>query len=172
MAKMEHLGVSKPTVGIVVPTGYSFNLDGTAIYLTMASLFIASAMGAPLSVPEQISLLLFMMVASKGAAGVTGAGLATLAGGLASHRPDLVDGVGVIVGIDRFMSEARAVTNFAGNSVATLLIGTWTEARSTWTRSSGCCPARIRSTRPRCSTRTISTTTRRPPTHADEKAKV
>ncbi len=128
MAKMEHLGVSKPTVGIVVPTGYSFNLDGTAIYLTMASLFIASAMGAPLSVPEQISLLLFMMVASKGAAGVTGAGLATLAGGLASHRPDLVDGVGVIVGIDRFMSEARAVTNFAGNSVATLLIGTWTKS--------------------------------------------
>ncbi len=128
MAKMEHLGVAKPTVGIVVPTGYSFNLDGTAIYLTMASLFIASAMGAPLSIPEQISLLLFMMVASKGAAGVTGAGLATLAGGLASHRPDLVDGVGVIVGIDRFMSEARAVTNFAGNSVATLLIGTWTRS--------------------------------------------
>ena len=128
MAKMEHLGVSKPTVGIVVPTGYSFNLDGTAIYLTMASLFIASAMGAPFSVPQQISLLLFMMIASKGAAGVTGAGLATLAGGLASHRPDLVEGVGVIVGIDRFMSEARAVTNFSGNAVATLLVGTWTKS--------------------------------------------
>ncbi len=128
IAKMEHLGVAKPTVGIVVPTGYSFNLDGTAIYLTMSSLFIASAMGNPLSVPEQISLLLFMMVASKGAAGVTGAGLATLAGGLASHRPELVDGVGLIVGIDRFMSEARAVTNFSGNAVATLLVGTWTKS--------------------------------------------
>ncbi len=126
IAKMEHAGVDKPTVGIVVPTGYSFNLDGTAIYLTMASLFIAEAMGAPLSIGEQISLLLFMMIASKGAAGVTGAGMATLAGGLSSHRPELVDGVGLIVGIDRFMSEARAVTNFSGNAVATILVGHWT----------------------------------------------
>ncbi|MFE2496040.1 cation:dicarboxylate symporter family transporter [Streptomyces scopuliridis] len=127
IAKMEHLGVSKPVVGITVPTGYSFNLDGTAIYLTMASLFIAEGMGNPLSIGEQISLLLFMIIASKGAAGVTGAGLATLAGGLQSHRPELVDGVGLIVGIDRFMSEARAMTNFAGNAVATVLIGTWTK---------------------------------------------
>ncbi|MFY1620732.1 cation:dicarboxylate symporter family transporter [Micromonospora sp. WMMD736] len=126
IAKMEHFGVSKPVVGITVPTGYSFNLDGTAIYLTMASLFIADALGKPLAVGEQISLLLFMVIASKGAAGVTGAGLATLAGGLQSHRPDLVDGVGLIVGIDRFMSEARALTNFAGNAVATVLVGTWT----------------------------------------------
>ncbi|MBM7787480.1 cation:dicarboxylate symporter family transporter [Tenggerimyces flavus] len=126
IAKMEHLGVSRPVVGITVPTGYSFNLDGTAIYLTMASLFVADAMGTPLAIGEQISLLLFMIIASKGAAGVTGAGLATLAGGLQSHRPDLVDGVGLIVGIDRFMSEARALTNFAGNSVATVLVGTWT----------------------------------------------
>jgi aerobic C4-dicarboxylate transport protein len=126
IAKMEHAGVEKTTVGVVVPTGYSFNLDGTAIYLTMATLFIASAMGDPLSLGEQASLLVFMIVASKGAAGVTGAGLATLAGGLASHRPDLVDGVGLIVGIDRFMSEARALTNFAGNAVATVLVGTWT----------------------------------------------
>jgi len=126
IAKMEHAGVSKPVAGITIPTGYSFNLDGTAIYLTMASLFIASAMGTPLSIGEQVGLLLFMMVASKGAAGVTGAGLATLAGGLQAHRPDLVDGVGVIVGIDRFMSEARALTNFTGNAVATLLVGTWT----------------------------------------------
>jgi Na+/H+-dicarboxylate symporter len=125
VAKMEHLGVSRAVVGITVPTGYSFNLDGTAIYLTMASLFIADAMGKPLSIGEQISLLLFMIIASKGAAGVTGAGLATLAGGLQSHRPDLVDGVGLIVGIDRFMSEARALTNFAGNAVATVLIGKW-----------------------------------------------
>ena len=125
VAKMEHLGVSQPVTGIVVPTGYSFNLDGTAIYLTMASLFIASALGSPLSLSQQISLLLFMIIASKGAAGVTGAGLATLAGGLQAHRPDLVDGVGLIVGIDRFMSEARAITNFSGNAVATLLLGKW-----------------------------------------------
>jgi aerobic C4-dicarboxylate transport protein len=125
IAKMEHLGVSRPVVGITVPTGYSFNLDGTAIYLTMASLFIAEALGTPLALGEQISLLLFMIIASKGAAGVTGAGLATLAGGLQAHRPDLVEGVGLIVGIDRFMSEARAVTNFSGNAVATVLIGKW-----------------------------------------------
>ncbi|MHA7190870.1 cation:dicarboxylate symporter family transporter [Arthrobacter sp. MDT2-16] len=126
IAKMEHLGVSKPVVGVTVPTGYSFNLDGTAIYLTMAALFVAEAMGTPLALGEQISLLVFMIIASKGAAGVTGAGLATLAGGLQSHRPDLVDGVGLIVGIDRFMSEARALTNFTGNAVATVLIGKWT----------------------------------------------
>ena len=127
IAKMEHLGVDRSTVGVVVPTGYSFNLDGTAIYLTMASLFIAGALGDPLSVSEQIGLLVFMIVASKGAAGVTGAGLATLAGGLQAHRPDLLDGVGLIVGIDRFMSEARALTNFSGNAVATLLVGSWTK---------------------------------------------
>lgn len=127
IAKMEHIGVSKPVVGITVPTGYSFNLDGTAIYLTMATLFIAAAQGHPLSVGEQISLLVFMIIASKGAAGVSGAGIATLAGGLQSHRPDLVDGVGFILGIDRFMSEARALTNFAGNAVAVVLIGSWTK---------------------------------------------
>ncbi|MCK8477340.1 MULTISPECIES: cation:dicarboxylate symporter family transporter [Microbacterium] len=127
IAKMEFVGVSKPVVGITVPTGYSFNLDGTAIYLTMASLFIATGMGQPMSIGEQIGLLVFMIIASKGAAGVTGAGLATLAGGLQAYRPDLVDGVGVIVGIDRFMSEGRALTNFTGNAVATLLIGTWTK---------------------------------------------
>jgi aerobic C4-dicarboxylate transport protein len=123
---MEHLGVSRPVVGVVVPTGYSFNLDGTAIYLTMSSLFVAQAVGQPLSIGAQISLLVFMIVASKGAAGVTGAGLATLAGGLQSHAPQLVGGVGLIVGIDRFMSEARALTNFAGNAVATVLVGHWT----------------------------------------------
>ncbi|MFI6336724.1 cation:dicarboxylate symporter family transporter [Streptomyces sp. NPDC050535] len=127
IAKMEHMGVSKPVVGITVPTGYSFNLDGTMIYMTMASLYIADALGTPMSLGEQIPLLLFLLVASKGAAGVSGAGLATLAGGLQSHKPALVDGVGLIVGIDRFMSEARALTNFAGNAVATVLIGTWTK---------------------------------------------
>ncbi|MFC9925328.1 cation:dicarboxylate symporter family transporter [Streptomyces sp. NPDC127190] len=127
IAKMEHLGISKPVVGITVPTGYSFNLDGTMIYMTMASLYIADALGTPMSLGEQIPLLLFLLLASKGAAGVSGAGLATLAGGLQSHKPALVDGVGLIVGIDRFMSEARALTNFAGNAVATVLIGTWTK---------------------------------------------
>lgn len=126
IAKMEHAGIKPATVGIVVPTGYSFNLDGTAIYLTMASLFIADALGDPLSIPEQLGLLAFMMIASKGAAGVSGAGLATLAAGLQSHRPELLDGVGIIVGIDRFMSEARALTNFSGNAVATILVGQWT----------------------------------------------
>jgi aerobic C4-dicarboxylate transport protein len=126
IAKMEHAGVDRTTVGVVIPTGYSFNLDGTAIYLTMASLFIAEALGKPLSIGEQISLLVFMVIASKGAAGVSGAGLATLAGGLSSHRPELLDGVGLIVGVDRFMSEARALTNFAGNSVATVLVAHWT----------------------------------------------
>ncbi|MCW2584396.1 MAG: sodium:dicarboxylate symporter [Klenkia sp.] len=127
IAKMEHAGVSKPVAGIVVPTGYSFNLDGTAIYLTMASLFIGEALGDPLGIGEQISLLVFMIIASKGAAGVSGAGLATLAGGLQSHRPELLDGVGLIVGIDRFMSEARAVTNFSGNAIACMLVATWTK---------------------------------------------
>lgn len=126
IAKMEHLGVQRSTVGISIPTGYSFNLDGTAIYLTMASLFIAEALKKPFSIGEQLGLLVFMVIASKGAAGVSGAGLATLAGGLQSHRPDLVDGVGFIVGIDRFMSEARALTNFAGNSIACVLVGQWT----------------------------------------------
>lgn len=91
----------------------------------MASLYIAEAMDRPFPLGQQVSLLLFMIVASKGAAGVTGAGLATLAGGLQSHRPELVSGVGLIVGIDRFMSEARALTNFAGNSVATVLVSHW-----------------------------------------------
>ncbi|MHC6176135.1 cation:dicarboxylate symporter family transporter [Glutamicibacter sp. X7] len=126
IAKMEHAGVSKPVVGITVPTGYSFNLDGTAIYLTMAALFVSTAMNMPMNLGEQIGLLVFMIIASKGAAGVTGAGLATLAAGLQAHRPELLGGMGVIVGIDKFMSEARALTNFTGNAVATLLIGKWT----------------------------------------------
>ena len=122
---MEHLGISRPVVGITVPTGYSFNLDGTAIYLTKATLFIAETLDMPLDISEQIGLLAFMIIASKGAAGVTGAGLATLAAGLQSHKPALLDGVGLIVGIDRFMSEARALTNFSGNAVATILVGSW-----------------------------------------------
>ncbi|KQB83102.1 cation:dicarboxylate symporter family transporter [Corynebacterium oculi] len=126
MRKMEHVGVDKSTVGIVVPTGYSFNLDGTAIYLTMAAIFISDAMDMPMSIGEQVGLLLFMIIAAKGAAGVSGAGIATLAAGLQSYKPALLGGVDLILGIDKFMSEARALTNFAGNSVATLLVGTWT----------------------------------------------
>src|SRR6476620_2252223 len=125
IAKMEHIGISKPVVGIVVPTGYSFNLDGTAMYLTMASLFISNALGMPLTWSEQLSLLVFMIVASKGAAGVNGAGLAVLGGGLASHAPELVPGVGLIVAVDRFISEARALTNFSGHAVATMVIAHW-----------------------------------------------
>src|SRR4029078_3953718 len=124
-AKRSLLAVWRPVGGTTVPTGYSFNLDGTAIYLTMASLFIASAMGTPLSLGEQVGLLLFMIVASEGAGGGIGGGLATLAGGLQAHRPDLVDGVGVIVGIDRFMSEGRAIQKLPGNAGDTGRIGTW-----------------------------------------------
>jgi aerobic C4-dicarboxylate transport protein len=127
IAKMEHIGVSKPVVGIVVPTGYSFNLDGTAIYLTMSALFVANAMGDPMNLGQQISLLVVMIIAAKGAAGVSGAGLSTLAAGLSAHKPEMLGGMGVIVGIDKFMSEARALTNFTGNAVATLLVGTWTK---------------------------------------------
>jgi aerobic C4-dicarboxylate transport protein len=125
IAKLEHLGVERGTVGVVVPIGYSFNLDGTAIYLTMATLFIADALGRPLGFHDQVWLLMYMMVASKGAAGISGAGLATLAEGL--HRLDLLGGTGLLVGVDRFMSEGRAVTNFSGNAVATILVGTWTK---------------------------------------------
>lgn len=125
MAKMEHLGVSKAVVGITVPTGYSFNLDGTAIYLTMSSLFVAEALNKPFSIDQQVGLLVFMIVASKGAGAVAGAGLAALTAGLQAHRPDLVDGIGLIVGIDRFMAEARSLTNFSGNAVACLVIGSW-----------------------------------------------
>lgn len=125
MAKMEHAGVSKAVVGVTVPTGYSFNLDGTAIYLTMSAIFVSNAMHMPMNLGEQLGLLVFMIIASKGAAGVTGAGLATLAAGLSAHKPALLNGMGVIVGIDKFMSEARALTNFTGNAVATFLIGKW-----------------------------------------------
>lgn len=142
MGKMEHAGVSKPVVGVVVPTGYSFNLDGTAIYLTMAALFVANAMGEPLAIGEQIGLLVVMIIAAKGAAGVSGAGLSTLAAGLEAHKPELLGGMGVVVGIDKFMSEARALTNFTGNAVATFLVGKWTgeldvaQAKATLNRES------------------------------------
>ncbi len=125
MQKMERAGASKSVVGLVVPTGYSFNLDGTNIYMTMAALFIAQACGIDLSLQEQILLLLVAMLSSKGAAGITGAGFITLAATLAVVPSVPVAGMALILGIDRFMSECRALTNFIGNAVATLVVARW-----------------------------------------------
>jgi len=123
MAKMEHLGCSKPVVGLVVPAGYSFNLDGTAIYMTMAAVFVAQASGVHLSAREQISVLAVLMLTSKGAAGVTGSGFITLAATLSAVPAIPSAGLALLVGVDRFMSEVRAVTNLIGNAVATVAIG-------------------------------------------------
>lgn len=122
MMKLEHAGAEKSVVGLVVPTGYSFNLDGTSIYLTMAALFIAQATNTPMGLGEQLTLLAVLLLTSKGAAGVTGSGFITLAAtlGAVGHVP--VAGMALILGIDRFMSEARALTNFIGNAVATLVV--------------------------------------------------
>ena len=125
MEKLERLGCSKPVVGLVVPTGYSFNLDGTNIYLTLATLFIAQALGVQLSLYEQLAILAVAMLTSKGASGVTGAGFVTLAATLAAVRPELVPGMAIVLGIDKFMSECRAVTNFIGNGVATIVVSAW-----------------------------------------------
>ncbi len=125
MAKLERLGCSRKVVGVVVPSGYSFNLDGTNIYLTLAALFIAQALGIDLSLGQQLAILGVAMLTSKGAAGVTGSGFITLAATL-GVVPDIpVAGIALIVGIDRFMSEARAITNFIGNGVATLVVSRW-----------------------------------------------
>jgi aerobic C4-dicarboxylate transport protein len=125
MAKLEKLGCSKAVVGLVVPTGYSFNLDGTNIYLTLACLFVAQALGVNLSLGQQLSILGVAMISSKGASGVTGAGFITLAATL-SVVPDIpVAGLTLILGVDRFMSEARAITNMIGNGVATLVVAKW-----------------------------------------------
>jgi aerobic C4-dicarboxylate transport protein len=125
MVKMENLGVRKSVVGLVIPTGYSFNLDGTSIYLTMAAIFIAQATNTPMTFTQQITLLAVLMLTSKGAAGVTGSGFIVLAATLSAvgHLP--VAGLALILGIDRFMSEARALTNLVGNGVATIVIGKW-----------------------------------------------
>ncbi len=125
VAKMEAAGCDKPVVGLVVPTGYSFNLDGTNIYMTLAALFIAQACDVHLSLGEQISLLLVAMISSKGAAGVTGAGFITLAATLSIVPSVPVAGMALILGIDRFMSECRSLTNFVGNAVATVVIARW-----------------------------------------------
>lgn len=128
ISKMERAGAAKSVVGLVVPTGYSFNLDGTNIYMTMAALFIAQALNIELTIWQQITLLLVAMLSSKGAAGITGAGFITLAATL-SVVPDVpVAGMALILGIDRFMSECRALTNFIGNAVATIVVARWENA--------------------------------------------
>ena len=125
MAKMEQVGCARPTVGLVVPAGYSFNLDGTCIYLTLAALFIAQATDTPMTWGQQLGLLGVLLITSKGAAGVTGSGFITLAATLATTGGIPVAGIALILGVDRFLSEARAVTNFIGNAVGTLVVSRW-----------------------------------------------
>ena len=126
MEKMENLGAKKTTVGLVIPTGYSFNLDGTSIYLTMAAVFIAQATNTPMTLMQEITLLGVLLLTSKGAAGVTGSGFIVLAATLSAVGTVPVAGLALILGIDRFMSEARALTNLIGNGVATLVVAKWT----------------------------------------------
>ena len=134
LAKMERFGCDRSVVGLVIPAGYSFNLDGTSIYLSMAAIFIAQAYGIQLSIGQQISLLAVLMVTSKGAAGVTGSGFIVLAGTLAATHTVPVEGMALLLGVDRFMSEARAITNVIGNAVATVVVakseGAFSEARN------------------------------------------
>ena len=126
MAKMENLGVRKSVVGLVIPTGYSFNLDGTSIYLTLAAVFIAQATNTPMTLTQQLTLLAVLLLTSKGAAGITGSGFIVLASTLSAVGGVPVAGLALILGIDRFMSEARALTNLIGNGVATVVVGKWT----------------------------------------------
>jgi aerobic C4-dicarboxylate transport protein len=131
LIKMERLGAQKSVVGLVIPTGYSFNLDGTAIYLTMAAVFIAQATDTHMDITHQITLLVVLLLSSKGAAGVTGSGFIVLAATLSAvgHLP--VAGLALILGIDRFMSEARALTNLVGNAVATIVVAKWVKELDT-----------------------------------------
>ena len=122
LAKLERYGCARPVVGLVIPAGYSFNLDGTSIYLSMTSIFIAQAFGVDLSIGQQLSLLAILMLTSKGAAGVTGSGFIVLASTLAATRVVPVEGLAIVLGVDRFMSEARAIVNLIGNGVATLVV--------------------------------------------------
>ncbi|HME40576.1 MAG TPA: dicarboxylate/amino acid:cation symporter [Steroidobacteraceae bacterium] len=126
IAKLQKLGAGQSVVGLVIPAGYSFNLDGTSIYLTMATLFIAQATNTPMNLPQQLTLLAVLLLTSKGAAGVTGSGFIVLAATLSSVGTLPVAGLALILGIDRFMSEARALTNVIGNGVATLVVAKWT----------------------------------------------
>ncbi len=126
MAKMEALGAGKSTVGLVIPTGYSFNLDGTSIYLTMAAVFLAQATNTPMTLTQQLTLLAVLLLTSKGAAGVTGSGFVVLAATLSAVGDVPVAALALILGIDRFMSEARAITNVIGNGVASIVVAAWT----------------------------------------------
>ena len=125
MLKLEQLGCSKPVVGLVIPTGYSFNLDGTSIYLTMAAIFVAQATNTDLTLIQQLTILAVLLLTSKGASGVTGSGFITLAATLSAVPTIPVAGLALILGIDRFMSEARALTNLIGNGVATIVVSKW-----------------------------------------------
>ncbi len=126
MEKLEKAGVPKRVVGLVVPTGYSFNLDGTSIYMTMAAIFVAQASGVDLSLRDQLAVLGILLLTSKGAAGVTGSGFVTLAATLSAIPSIPIAGLALLLGVDRFMSEARAITNLIGNAVATLAVARWT----------------------------------------------
>jgi aerobic C4-dicarboxylate transport protein len=125
MEKLERIGCSKPVVGLVVPTGYSFNLDGTSIYMTMAAMFVAQASGVHLTLGQEVSLLGILLLTSKGAAAVTGSGFVTLAATLSAVPAIPIAGLALLLGVDRFMSEARAITNLIGNAVATMVIARW-----------------------------------------------
>lgn len=125
MEKLENLGCDKSVVGLVIPTGYSFNLDGTAIYLSLAAIFIAQALGIELTLSQQVFMLLIMVISSKGAAGVTGSGFIILASTLSALGVVPVAGIVIILGIDRFMSEGRAITNMIGNTIGTIIISKW-----------------------------------------------
>jgi aerobic C4-dicarboxylate transport protein len=123
--KMEHLGASRPVVGLVIPTGYSFNLDGTNIYMTLATLFLAQATNTPITIGQELGILAIAMITSKGASGVTGAGFVTLAATLAIVPDIPIQSLAILLGIDKFMSECRALTNLIGNGVATIVISRW-----------------------------------------------
>jgi aerobic C4-dicarboxylate transport protein len=125
MEKLERLGCSKSVVGLVVPTGYSFNLDGTNIYVTLATMFIAQALGVELTIGQQATILAVAMLTSKGASGVTGAGFVTLAATLGAVDPQLAPGMALVLGVDKFMSECRALTNICGNGVAAIVVSAW-----------------------------------------------
>src|SRR5215468_833879 len=128
IAKLENLGCERSVVGLVIPTGYSFNLDGTCIYLTLAALFLAQATNTDLSLAQQLGIIAVLLLTSKGAAGVTGSGFIVLAATLASVGTIPVASIALILGVDRFMSEARALTNLVGNGVATVVVSKWENA--------------------------------------------
>jgi len=135
MDKMERYGCSKSVVGLVIPTGYSFNLDGTSIYLSMATVFLAQVFGVDLTIGQQVTIILVLMLTSKGAAGVTGSGFIVLASTLSALQVIPLEGLALLLGVDRFMSEGRAIVNLIGNGIATIIVAKseneFDEAKST-----------------------------------------